>query len=241
MNIKKQLKEQRQKIDEKILSDGKQAYNELAGQYCVAETEPKQTRRINPTKWIAAVSCVVVVCLIVGLSVGLTLPSNPDTPPRPSEPSPPVYLEQYEVRVNSNIEEFNKDTNSTISFGSDYSISSIIRVDDSETSDKLFYLNEFEHNEELIWGELFVVINNNYHFINRHVGEVRNTKFNGCDMEYSFNKHLLDDILMCEFFGCITLADYKIYFSYEAPCESEDFGDNSIAEPSILEELLILK
>ena len=224
MKIKRVLREERKKIDERILAEGQDLYNELVEQYCTPKKDVATKSKKQHFKWIAAVSCVVLICLVVGLSVALT------------QPKPPQYLEQNAVRINSNIDELNSDTNSSIAFGNSYTINKITRIEDSETSDKLFYSIEFGHNDELIWGELYVVINNDYHFVERHVGEVQESKFNDYDMEYSAKEYLLDDIPMNEYFGCISLSKYKIYFSFE------ELRDKDSEFPqSVLDDLLILK
>lgn len=237
MNIKRQLKDERRKIDEQILADGKETFSELAEQYCVSKTEQKPTKRMNSIKWIASVACVIVVCLVVCLCVVLTR--------SPIEPPTHEYFEVNQESRQSNFEEFSRDTKSSISFGNNYSVDGYKIVYDSESSDKLYYRCEFQHNDELIWGNLYVVINKNYNFFERHVSEVRKTKFRDYDMEYSVRDSYLDDTPLNEYFGCISLSDYKIYFSFNAIRKSgsddSSGNDSSVAYQSVLEDLLILK
>lgn len=240
MNIKKQLKEQRRKIDEQILVDGQQTFNELAEQYCVAKTEPKQAKRTNLTKWIAAVSCAVVACLVVGLSVGLTQPSNPDTPSIPSEPSDKEYFYQNEKGEGCTLEEFKNATNYSIDFGQDYSTPNIYRIYDSESLETLDYCIDFEHNVNFTSGELYVVVNKHFKFPEAHLGEIIYTKFGDYDMEYSVEEWTYEELVSNKYFGCITYNDYRIYFSFDELREG-DVEDNAIPAPTVLEEILILK
>ncbi|MCM1009162.1 MAG: hypothetical protein NC485_14835, partial [Ruminococcus flavefaciens] len=201
MKIKKVLREEQQKIDKRILADGQDLYNELSSQYCTPKPEQNKARKGSLIKWMTAVSCVVVICLVIGLSVTLTQPTSPQ------------YLEQNEIRINSSMDEFVNDTKSNIAFGNDYTISKIIRIDDSVSSDKLYYAFEFEHKEELIYGELYVIVNKYYTYPDRHLGIIEKTSLNGYDVEYSVSESLIEDIPTNKYFGCILLPEIRIYFS----------------------------
>lgn len=224
MNIKKKLKEERKKVDEKILAEGQDLYNELVNQYCTSKTN--QTAATNKTrkKWYVAVSCFVVVCLVVGVSVVLTRPASPE------------YLSQNEISVNSTLEEFQTATNSAIGFSEGYSIFAFVRIDDSVTSDTLCYQFSFMHNENFILGELYVVVNNYYKFDEKHLGDIQNSKLGLYDMKYSAKESIVEDVPTNEYFGCINIPDYKLYFSFQ-----ELHLDDSMSPLPVLESLLILK
>lgn len=225
MKIEKILKEERKKIDEQILAEGQDLHDQLVAKYCITETAVKKpVKKKKYVKWIASAACVIVVCLAVGLGVGLTRPKVPE------------YFYQNEIKIDSTIDEFSKDTNSLISFDSSYTLSNMARIDDAISSDKLYYSLEIVKSANFVIGEINVVVNKYYHFDEKHVGDIQKSKFNQYDMEYSVRETMLEDVPMNEYFGRIDYKGYKIYFSF-----TELHLDDTPSPNAVLNELLILK
>ena len=225
MKIEKLLKEERKKIDEQILAEGQELHDQLVAKYCITETAAKKpVKKKNYIKWIASVACVIVVCLAVGLGVGLTRPKIP------------VYLGTNEDRILIEYNEFVSSTDSTVKVGANYSIPRVERVFDTVSDDNLYYNMVIEHKNDLIRGEISVVVNKYYNFKEQHIGDVQKSKFNQYDMEYSVRETMLEDVPMNEYFGRIDYKGYKIYFSF-----TELHLDDTPSPNAVLNELLILK
>ena len=227
MKIKKKLKEVRKKIDEQILSEHQDLYDKLVSKHFTVneESQKESKNKHNIRNWILAVSCVLVVCLVVGLSVSLTKPKESE------------YLVQNQVCESATLDEFRLATNSTITFSDNYSISKISRIYDSVSSDTLEYRLYFDHKEEFKSGELYVVVNSRFKFPEDHLSEIINTTIGKYDMEYSVQETTYEGYPINKYFGCIEYVNYKLYFSFE-----EFKSESSNSSPlSSLNDLLILK
>lgn len=222
MKIKKQLKQERKKIDQRILAEGKTLHDQLAEQYCVQSAVQKPAKK-SYASWIVATSCVLVVCLVIGLCVFLTQPKIPE------------YLEQNVTRIKSSVEEFNVDTNSDIVLGDDFILVQVMKAIDSLSSDKLYYNISFEQKNGIVTGVVEVVINKHYNYTGNHIGEPQKDKFGNYDMEYSVEEFDLSGLPMNRYFGCINYNDYKIYFTFE------DVKLETSSPKTVLNQLLILK
>ena len=225
MKIEKLLKEERKKIDEQILAEGQELHDQLVAKYCITDTAVKTTaKKKNYVKWIASAACVIVVCLAIGLGVGLTCPKVPE------------YLYQNEVENVSTFNEFQLNTDFVINIGNKYTILNTLRIDDAISTDKLYYNIDVENSSDFVIGKISVVVNKYYHFDEKHVGDIQKSKFNQYDMEYSVRETMLEDVPMNEYFGRIDYKGYKIYFSF-----TELHLDDTPSPNAVLNELLILK
>lgn len=224
MNIKKKLQEERKKIDEQILAEGKELHDSLVAQYCTETTSKPPVKKKNYVKWIASVSCVIVICLAIGLGVGLTRPKSPE-----------YFVEDAtEVIITEN--EFINATKEKIGIGENYTISNYKRIYDLVSSNDLYYRIEFEHKTDYVAGQASIVVNPYYDYAKQYFGNIQKSKFNQYDMEYSVRETVLEDIPMNEYFGCIDYNSYKIYFSF-----TELRLDDTKSPNAVLNELLILK
>lgn len=102
-----------------------------------------------------------------------------------TQPKEKEYLLQNQVNIGITLEEFKSATNSDIGFGDDYSIPNLSKIYDSVSSDILDYCIDFEHKEDFVSGEIYVVVNKYFNFQENHFGEIVKTKFDGYNIEYS--------------------------------------------------------
>lgn len=221
MKIKKQLKQERKKIDQRILAEGKNLHDQLVEQYCMPSAVKKPAKK-RYVSWIVATSCVLVVCLVIGLCVFLTQPKNPE------------YLEQNVIREDCDLENFHSEIIS-ITMGDDFNFTHVTKAIDSISQDKLYYYLEFSHKQNFATGKLYVIINKYYNYTGNHIGEPQKDKFGNYDMEYSVEEFDLSGLPMNRYFGCINYNDYKIYFTFE------DVKLETSSPKTVLNQLLILK
>ncbi len=222
MKIKKQLKQEREKIDQRILAEGKTLHDQLVEQYCTSSTSPKPAKK-SYSSWIVATSCALVVCLVIGLCVFLTRPKIPE------------YLEQNVTRANSSVEEFYIDTNSSIVLGDDFTLVQVMEAHDAVSSDKLYYYFSFQQIGGIASGKLNVIINKYYNYAESNLSEKQKDKLGSYDMEYSVEEFDLSGLPMNRYFGCIHYNNYKIYFTFE------DVKLDDSSPKTVLNQLLILK
>ena len=214
MKIEKKLHQQNENINKDILREGQALYDSLATQYCEATPTPQPVKTQGKNfklRLTVILSCVLVAIFVVSIT-WIFYPSGETE-----------YLTQNETTVDTALDEVYKSINNSIKINtSDYTVKAATKIYDAPSNDTLYYNLSFEAKEGFASGHIYVVVNNNYTFLQKYDDLPLQATINSFEINYTRNSEDIGGVFLCEYFGCITLQNHKIYFLYEDVVERED-------------------
>lgn len=158
----------------------------------------------NRKKFVLICSLCSFVILVLSLSIILPIVLKNNQPIE--------YLEDNEKTEKVTIEVVNSQLLDVQINSSDFNCS-CNKIYDDKYNDTL-YFGIFLTNNNEISGKLNIVVNKNYVFKERYVGEKIEETYKGYKLTYSVNLDDSDMLPMNNFFGCVEIEDIKIYFEF---------------------------
>lgn len=208
MKVKKELQKANEEINAQILQEGSDVYDKL-----IAENEfiddsafkdKKNNIFFNRKKFVLICSLCSFVILVLSLSIILPIVLKNNQPIE--------YLEDNEKIIEVAVDVINSEFSALRINDTEMNCLSS-RVYDGKYGDTLYYKITLAGNGE-IEGKLNVVVNKNYVFKERYVGEKIEETYKGYKLTYSVNLDDSDMLPMNNFFGCVEIEDIKIYFEF---------------------------
>lgn len=204
MKVKKILNEEIKRRDAELLEEGQDLYQSLVSQYCVPESKPSRKSNFFKSRLFIILS-VSLVIVFIAAAVWIFYPSEEIQ-----------YFAGDEARVDITMEDFIKGTKNVISFNqNEYSIENVVKVYDDQTNDTLGYDISFQQSNGFVGGNFFIVVNKNYKYAEKFVGDRNKIDWSGLEIEYSESTKTVNGIPISDFFGKFVVKSYLVYFSYQ--------------------------
>lgn len=225
MNIKRKLKQLKKQADAQVSAKKKSIHDSLMADYF--PNSKNDIRPTNPTKlMLASVGCLII-CLITTVICVSFLPIKNEI----------VYTKENEAFETCSLNDIYTEYGDNILVNtSALTIKSVSKTFDSVSGDVLFFSIQVSHNNGLTDGNLYLVVNNKYTFIEKQLENPTTVFWKGYTTTYSIVEETIDDFTLLTCAGCIDYNTIKIYFDYEQIVLNDE-----IQPLAFLEDALILK